>query len=200
MKRYGVSLTVVLFFGTVCYGVGCYCARPTRPTKDISQKPTAKSLNQWHWHTTPDKWKEPRVFHTPFGKRYDAKILIWRKPLNEAFKCKVYSPNKAYWYGGNVEDTDEPTFFLNASDNPVYVFNERNYVIQILFDDAQAWANVFWINEKLLSIRARWGHVLGTDLIFDVEQEKFVYREMWHGGTIAFQQWQQAKQADQPQD
>jgi hypothetical protein len=28
------------------------------------------------WHTTPDKWKEPRMFHSEFDRDYESRIRI----------------------------------------------------------------------------------------------------------------------------
>ncbi len=52
-----------------------------------------------------------------------------------------------------------------------------------------------WINEKLLCIRVWWGRICGTDLIFNVEQERFIYREMvWDGGIPYYQIQEGTKQ------
>ncbi len=45
-----------------------------------------------------------------------------------------------------------------------------------------------WINEKLLFIRVWWTRHTATDLIFDVELRREIFREMAHDGIMLFQQ------------
>ena len=53
----------------------------------------------WTWHTRPDKWKESRNFQTPFLEKYQQRILIHHSPASLHPKVKVFSFNKAYWFG-----------------------------------------------------------------------------------------------------
>jgi hypothetical protein len=107
---------------------------------------------------------------------------------------KVVSPNKAYWYVLTISDTTKPGPFSGT----VHVYNERDYLIQIQLLDIKSGAlTASWINEKLIHMRVWLGRVLGFDVVFDVEKEQIVYREMVNWGGIAFQQWQQAKEMQQ---
>jgi hypothetical protein len=150
------------------------------------------------WHTTPDKWKEPRMFHSEFDKNYENRIRISHAQIDEKIllgkniKERNYSPNKAYWFVANFPDTMKP----GPWSTEIRVFNERDYIIKIELVDyaAQYVTTTKWINEKLLYIELWWGRVLGTYFIFDAEKEKVVIREMVHDGGISFQQWQQNKQ------
>jgi len=146
---------------------------------------------QWTFHTTPDKWEDSRIFQTPFDNRWDDRISISRQPFQELKGEKVYSPNKAYWY---IIEVAESTGQENIV--KLYLFNERQYLIEITlldkylnFDE-----NIKWLNEKLVFIRVFWGIRLGMDMIFDVEEELVIYKELVHDGSIPFLQWQQAKQ------
>ncbi len=149
------------------------------------------------WHTTPDKWKEPRIFHSEFEKEYENRIKICRTKLYNKIseqneKEKNYSPNKAYWFVVYSPDTMKP----GPWSTEIRVFNERDYIIKIeLLDHAAQYVTTTkWINEKLLYIELYWGRVLGTYFIFDAEKEQVIIREMVHDGGIAFQQWQQNRQ------
>jgi hypothetical protein len=68
--------------------------------------------------------------------------------------------------------------------------HERRTLVQLSFvDHANYSLEVSWVNEKLLCIRVPWGRILGTDLVFDVETGRFVYRESHNWGQIEFEQW-----------
>jgi hypothetical protein len=149
------------------------------------------------WHTTPDKWKEPRIFHSGFEKEYQNRIKIshtklYSKNAAQNEKEKNYSPNKAYWFVVYSPDTMKP----GPWSTEINIFNERDYIIKIeLVDHAATYMTTTkWINEKLLYIEFWWGRILGTYLIFDVENENIVIKEMVYDGGIAFQQWQQIRQ------
>lgn len=76
----------------------------------------------------------------------------------------------------------------------IAVFNERGFHILIrLLDHSNPDVIVTWINEKLLYINVWWGRIIGTSLIYDVENEGFIYKEMVHDGVIPFQQAQDWK-------
>ncbi|MBI4823691.1 MAG: hypothetical protein HY805_05620 [Nitrospirae bacterium] len=156
------------------------------------------SLNNapaYDWHTTPDKWTGPRIFHSEFYNNYESRIQISHTNIDEKIlreKERNYSPNGAYWFVVYSPDIMEP----GPWSTEIRVFNERDYIIKIeLIDHAATYTTTIkWINEKLIYIELWWGRVLGTYFIFDVEKEKVVIREMVHDGGIAFQQWQQNKQ------
>ena len=154
-------------------------------------------VSSYDWHTTPDKWREPRVFYDDFASKYEERIkishvVIDKKITDEKKNDINYSPNKAYWFIVYTPDTMKPSPWSTE----IEVFNERDYLIKIeLIDHAATYMTTTkWINDKLLYIEFWWGRVLGTYLIFDVEKEKIIIREMVKDGGIAFQQWQQNKQ------
>jgi hypothetical protein len=45
-------------------------------------------------------------------------------------------------------------------------------------DESNGGVKVEWLNEKLLFGQVWWGRIYSTDFILDVEQGKFIYREM----------------------
>lgn len=150
----------------------------------------------WEWHTPPDKWKEPRIFHSEFESNYEKRIVISHKKLDEnslekSEKGRVYSPNKVYWFIFNSPDTMKEGQWSAQ----INIFNERNYIIEIKLIDYAATYNprVEWINEKLLYIDFLWGRVLGTYFIYDVEKENIVIKEMTNDGDTPYQQFQQRK-------
>ena len=142
------------------------------------------------WHTPPDQWTEPRLYHSAFEKEYEKRILISRISKMDAAEEMVFSPNKAYWYSYERPDFKKPGPWSTT----FHVFNERNDLIGIqLVDHSQYEPAARWINEKLLYIQVWWGRVLGSYLIFDVEKERVVIKEMIHDGQIPFQQHKESE-------
>jgi len=146
---------------------------------------------EWTFHTTPDKWKEARIFQTPFDEQWADRIIIEKVPFQESSKEKTFSPNGAYWFYEQKPDTMKPGPYELSLD----IFNERDYLIRLKI--LKVYGNFItdtnWINEKLIYITAWWGRVLGVNLIFDVESEKIIYKENVNDGGIPYLQWQQSK-------
>lgn len=174
---------------------------------------TASALSaqyQDHWHTRPDKWKEPRSFHTPENGYLEERVDLSHVEPSGDPQLKVFSPNGAYWAGVDPEKgfqlrDSKPKgvqFHVFSPDVPIYIFNERPKLITLTLKDhyPNFVVNLHWVNEKLLYVRVWWGRVLGTDFILDVEKEAIVYKETVNSGGIAFQQWQEMKQKNQPSD
>jgi hypothetical protein len=158
---------------------GCGCGKKSGNTQD------------WTFHTTPDKWEEPRIFHTPFDKQWANRIGIERIPTIEVGSEKTISPNKAYWFYVQEPDTSKPAPYELIVD----IYNERDYLLRLKISDVYGnfIADAKWINEKLIYAEAWWGRVLGVNLLFDVESEQIIYKENVHDGGIDYSQWQQAK-------
>jgi hypothetical protein len=154
-------------------------------------KTTSEQVSsQWSFHTTPDKWKDARVFHKPFDKTWAERGILTTAPSETTGADKVYSPNKAYWF--SVTGADCMT--RAECDAEVTIYNERDYLLQLKISEMIYYPpKVTWTNEKLVHVRFWLGRVLGVDMIIDVEKEEIIYKEMMQWGGIAFQQWQQAK-------
>jgi predicted phosphodiesterase len=138
------------------------------------------------FHTTPNRWSEPRVFHTPFEDEYAQRIVMEQIERPAAISRATFSPNGAYSFVVNEPDFQQP----GPWNTTIFVDNERDRLLQIkLLDRRNYRLDVSWINEKLLFVGVWWGRVLGTDIIVDIEREEILYREMKHDGSIPFQQW-----------
>ncbi|MFQ3574188.1 MAG: hypothetical protein SNJ53_06100 [Thermodesulfovibrionales bacterium] len=152
-----------------------------------------RTTSSYQFHTTPDRWKEPRIFYGKFDKDLQGRIKISHiKPdINTDHKNRRYSPNNAYWFVVDDVDTTKPSPWTTQ----VRIFNERDYIISIVIKDysAQYDMNAHWINDKLIYLQFWWGRVVGSYLIFDVEKEEVVIKEMFYEGGQVFQQWQKKK-------
>ena len=144
----------------------------------------------WEFHTRPDKWAEPRLYHGSFDHKYVDRISISRIALVDVNEPKVISPNKAYWFSVHYPDRMKPGPYDFRAD----IYNERDYLVRLHVSDIGNYkTKVRWINEKLLYARVWWGRVKGVDFILDVESETVIYKEDVYEGGLPFQQWQQAK-------
>lgn len=139
------------------------------------------------YHTRPDKWSEPRIFHQRFESQYGDRIVISRVPVQE-FPNKEFSSNKAYWFAIRTPNYMRPRPWSTQ----LFIYQERPYLVKIDVKDHAHYDNrVTWVSEKLIYVRVWWGRVLGSDFVIDVEAEKIVHREMVHDGGIPFQQFRQ---------
>ena len=150
-----------------------------------------KADGDWQFHTRPDKWAEPRIFHSSFNQRYSDRISISRVALADVNEPKEVSPNKAYWFSACYPDTVKPGPYDFRAD----IYNERDYLIRLKVSDVYGnyEQQIRWINEKLLYVKVWWGRVKGADFVIDVEREAVIHQEDVNRGAIPFQQWQQAK-------
>jgi hypothetical protein len=154
---------------------------------------TTAFAQQTVWHTTPDKWQEPRIFHTPLQSTFTNRIQVGRNIVAITGSEHVVSPNRAYFFMLLKPDTTAP----GPWNTVISINNERPGLLQVLIrDHAQYDPDIRWINEKLLYIRVWWGRVLGTDLILDVEKETITYEEMINDGQVPFQQWKEQRITD----
>jgi len=148
-----------------------------------------KPSGKWSFHTTPDKWEQSRIFHTPFDDYWADRISITKQPFNEITGEKNYSANKAYWFIANQPDTMK----AGPYDFTVNIYNERDYIIKLNFLDIYGnfERQAYWINEKIIYSEIWLGRVLGIALIYDVEKELVIYKEMINDGGIPFMQYKQ---------
>lgn len=89
------------------------------------------------------------------------------------------SPNKGYAF---VVEGSRPSARIT-------IHAEKDHLVDIDFVELFGLSDVRWLNEKLLLMRPWWGRIAATDLIFDVEREKFIYAETVTDGTLAYQQY-----------
>ena len=143
------------------------------------------------WHTSPEKWTEPRVYHRPFEDEFASRIILDHCTNRAATAEHRLAPNKAYWFALIQPDRTKS----GLSHSEVLVYTERDYLLRVGLRDVHYFDDIGWISEKLLRLRVWWGRICATDLIVDVERELIIYREMAWDGGIAFHQWQDAKKS-----
>ena len=92
---------------------------------------------------------------------------VIRKLKDGKLKPGVHSLNRGYFF---VAEEGRPN-------GVVTIFAEKSYLIRIEFSHLFGLSEVKWVNEKLLFMRPWWGRIAATDLIYDVEAERFIYAE-----------------------
>jgi hypothetical protein len=136
-------------------------------------------------HTMPPCWREPRFYHQPETEPRSNSVRVGSVPLTDP-PNKTLSPNKVYWFAPEWPGFSRPGPWTTR----LLIFNERRTLVQLSFvDHANSSFEISWVNEKLLFIRVPWGRIRASDLIFDVETGRFVYRESHEWGGIEFEQW-----------
>ena len=150
-------------------------------------------LVQFSVHSKPfapvDKWEEPRMYHQSFDESFKKRIQFGKGNLPAKLLKPVYSPNKAYWYGLIRADYMKQEQW-NTS---IYINRQINNPIQIsLIDHNNSEIKVDWVNEKVLYIEVWWVRIVGTYLIYDVEKEIILAREMIKDGRIEFEQYKKS--------
>jgi hypothetical protein len=94
---------------------------------------------------------------------------------------KEYSPNKDMWRAVVDPDTSKP----GPWNTNIYFGSDSNEEVWKLTFIADIGADAHWLNEKLVFGQVWWGHILATDYVLDVQQHKFIYREMAnYGATV----------------
>ncbi|MBD3268116.1 hypothetical protein GF373_15745 [bacterium] len=143
------------------------------------------------FHTSPAKWEHPRKFQTDIEREKVKELIqINHVPLKQTVQRLdlnkgLYSPNGGYWLLNNAKITN------GTQAGQVYVFNERDYLIEFSFSYyANFGVKEKWINEKLIYLRIWRGRVKALDLIYNVEEETILYSEQTHDGKIPFKQFQ----------
>lgn len=132
----------------------------------------------------PDCWTEPRMVHS-----LQDPVVDWQKNTRVTTRragkpsgAPQMSPNKGYAFA--VEGS-RPTA-------RVTIYAEKDYVVDIDFVELSGLGEVRWLSEKLLFMRAWWGRLVATDLIYDVERERFIHAEALTDGSLAFQQYRES--------
>ena len=142
------------------------------------------------FHSSPACWKEGRSFHRPVEGEYLQyldKLTISRVAKSE-FDKVVLSPNQGYW----LHITEPEWVGQERTPGLLHVYTEQDYLLLVRVDDVKFFHSATWINEKLVFMQAGWGRALGTELILDVEAERFIWNEMLVEGGTAFNQFKGA--------
>jgi hypothetical protein len=129
------------------------------------------------------RWRQGSI--CPFDDSYSSRFQIKSLPgMNTRLstKDKVFSTQHTHWLIEALPDTVKPGPWTTR----VYVgTGDSAPDAELRFiDETNGAVSARWLNEKLIFGEVWWGRIYATDFIFDVEQNKFVYREMAHFGEL----------------
>jgi 3-oxoadipate enol-lactonase len=145
-------------------------------------------------HTDPSRWREPRIYHTREESQLHERMRIEKGEGPAALLQPIHSPNKGYYFMVLRPSTTEPGPRITQ----VFVYNEKDHMTKISLVDhyPNFLPSITWISEKLLFLRVWWGRIVGTDLVYDVEQERIIYEENFRDGRILFEQHRECTKAE----
>lgn len=157
----------------------------------------------YSFHTTPDKWEEPRIFHQPLGylKGGFAKNFtisdIDSKKIDDTFSNEdkeklTMSANNAYWY--YIPDHKNKSK-CRKQNCPIemYIYNERDKIKKFTFSNVFKSSSILveWINEKIIYIEPWLGTDGGYYILYDVEKERIIQAEAVRSGGKIFHLWRE---------
>ena len=96
------------------------------------------------WHTPPDRWSRPRVYHGPFEAEFESQIGLSHHSHEELKGEWRKSPNDAYAFVVRESDRTKPgpwTF-------EYLIDTEREQLLKLTVSDYK-FTRARWINEKL---------------------------------------------------
>jgi hypothetical protein len=132
-----------------------------------------------HPQGPPDvlKCEDAKVLFSPFDEAYSKRIIL--KDLSNSENPpsnaqREYSPERDMWKVIIEPDTSKP----GPWNTVIYFGSDANETVwKLTLVDVRA-TSVQWLNEKLVFGKVWWGRIYATDFILDVQQRKFLYREM----------------------
>jgi hypothetical protein len=129
------------------------------------------------------KCDQQKVVYSRFDEAY-ARRIIWQDVSHSehppADVKKEYSPQHTKW-----SVTIEPDRMKPGPWNTVIYFgSDANEEVWKLSVNDNIQMDFKWLSEKLVFGSAWWGRIYATDMILDLDQHKFVYREMAQYGDL----------------
>lgn len=148
-----------------------------------------------NFHTNPLCWDDPRII---FPEDEQTTLEAWESAhrlthVQESMPEEYHlSPNNAY------------AFYLETlkkeGTHRLFIFNERPRLTALELEKIWSIQDIKWINEKLIYLRVWLGRIAGVDVLFDVEQERFLHVESFRDGEIAMQQRKESCKNDKWKD
>ena len=133
------------------------------------------------------KYAECRGIHVtyePFDQRFATRIAVQPSPDNAVGKGeKQFSPQHSRFLIVRSPDFSMPGPWATEI-RILNVEGDEAPLVLTFTDHADGGVDIHWVNEKLIYGSVWWGRIVSTDFIFDVDSQKFVYREMANYGEL----------------
>jgi hypothetical protein len=130
------------------------------------------------------KCEDAKVRYAPFDEAYSKRMVLKSVTDSEdppQSVPKEYSPERNMWQAEVDPDTTKPGPWSTS----VYFGSDANEdVWKLTFVDAIGAGGLHWLNEKLVYGEVFWGRIYATEFILDLQQHKFIYREMADYGAM----------------
>jgi hypothetical protein len=124
--------------------------------------------------------KNAQVEYAPFDTKFTNKIVVQSvaKSFTEPDKKKrTSSPQDTAWFVQVSPDFTKPIPWTTEFIIGGNALKGGPFKVQFA-DHGSGGVSARWLNEKLLFIQVWWGRIGSTDMILDVSNRTFIYREM----------------------
>lgn len=139
------------------------------------------------FHSSPECWAEPRVYHSKLLPDLKARFHILTSPASVIPAGEPVlatgSPFR-YW----VRDVPQG----DGGGAGVIVDGHQDEHTVMLFEGITQSPAPQWINSSLIYMRIHWGRMVSSDLVFDAENSQVIYHEAAINGHDAWQQYRAA--------
>jgi hypothetical protein len=148
---------------------------------------TSRKVTPVEMSTSPPqrllKCDDARVVYTPLDKAYSQRIIF--KSVSDSENPpenarKEYSPQRNMWMAVAEADISKPG---PHNTNIYYGSNANEEVWKLTFIDYVG-DPPKWLSEKLVFGQVWWGRIYATEFVIDLQQHKFLYREMANYGAM----------------
>jgi hypothetical protein len=117
------------------------------------------------------------------------------RELPAAYTGKEVTVQSTRWFA-----VAEPDFQKTAPWNTTVLIGDVDEAATTkitVADHGSGGVKLVWINEKLLFGQVWWGRIVSTDFVYDVEQNRMVYKELANYGELVECRERPAKKKDQ---
>ena len=126
---------------------------------------------------------QEKVLYSPFDVTYSKRIVWQRVTQTEnppVGPKKQYSPERTKWSVTVEPDTTKP----GPWNTIIYYGSDANEEVWKLALNDNIGTDFKWLNEKLVFGTVWWGRIYATEFILDLDNHKFLYKEMAHYGGM----------------
>jgi hypothetical protein len=150
-----------------------------------TDRPKSQQGNPSPSHRSQDSSKcdQQKVAYSRFDHTY-SKRIIWQSVTHSenppAGIQKEYSPERTKWRANVEPDTSKQ----GAGNTTIYFGSDANEEVWKLSVNDNLGTDFKWLSEKLVFGRIWWGRIYATELVLDLENHKFIYKEMANYGGV----------------
>lgn len=122
------------------------------------------------------------VTYAPFDENFAERITMSDHVMVGIVGQRQFSPQKTRWLVASQPDYSQPGPW--SSFVSINTVKGNTSTLLAFKDHGNGGVQMTWLNEKLVYGSVWWGRIVSTDFVFDVENKKFIYREMANYGEL----------------